>query len=1038
MDKSNTNYKTMTTYRDKQKRAHFESFARDIFIGIREINPEYAEKRAIWELFQNALDTIDEDGEIEISKTEKGFVYKHNGKPFTDLEFGGLIKQFSVGKTYGDNKNKIGQYGTGFISTHVYGKTIEVNTSIQLDDNKYKIIKNFKLDRNAPTPELLTDKLLEQDAFLEELIDFNQESLENSLSFTSFEYFANESNQIRIENMFGYIESLIPYIFCFNSKLKSVKINNGNKIEFFKRNATKQDQIELSRNNEPFYIPLIQNDEQNVKIILGSKKIDLTNIPKLFLFYPLMDTTMAGYNFLIHANDFKPNKERDFLHKAKNNIELQSDVETNERLLKTAFQLVIHKIKNDEELDFLEICKIEFNESDSNFEKELKESFINEIKVLNRLQINEGFHSIDSFEYFDTSILEKDNKIAKSIYSLLNQFRELPSFGLYCEISKYINNWNLYVCEKFKTLTFENIGEIIAQKGGKHYFHIKDKEAYKKFIKEISSNISLLNRLSLVPNIHGCFMNIDKLVKWNKIEYELIDVVDYINYSISEKYLHQDFYFIENVTDYSREKFKDDFSKFCNQLNDEFAKMDENFSFGLCRIEMLKQSLYNFIALSKNTNINSQLADFYLEAFNLNPQLQKIENPTVEINFQPAFKLLANLYFNSIENNNIENKLKEIQLVISIMFYNKNLKEELLHKLPCIPNQNFKLKAQSELKKDDVKDLEFKKKHVELTGQDIFEDLAYDGFEKYLQHSGAVSGTELGTDIELALHPEKRFVPVKDLDNEVIDKILFIVEKISERPNTWGQWLQNINRVKEEILMHKFQNEKTRSSLFSILTQNEATIELLGDLAKIENLQDLVDKGKEKQKEDNRKNNHLNYINFIGLAIQDLIQKQLDKELADTIAIKKSEEDTDLVNQEAQNGQDFIIYMNNNPIYFIEVKSKWDENGRFALSKNQTEKCAIEKNRYAVISVNVDKYKKKHQIDDELNIQFNDLNEFINVNDDLGDYFDKLVKENLLKSETYDPKLIEFRGSIPQVLIDTQGKRFNVFVSNLIELIKRT
>ena len=174
----------MTTYRDKQKRAHFESFARDIFTGIREIKPDYAEKRAIWELFQNALDTIDEGGEIEISKTEKGFIFKHNGKPFSDLEFGGLIKQFSVGKTYGDNKNKIGQYGTGFISTHVYGKIIEVNTSIQIDSTSYKILKNFRLDRDATTPELLADKLITQDNFLEELCDVNQESVEKPLPFT--------------------------------------------------------------------------------------------------------------------------------------------------------------------------------------------------------------------------------------------------------------------------------------------------------------------------------------------------------------------------------------------------------------------------------------------------------------------------------------------------------------------------------------------------------------------------------------------------------------------------------------------------------------------------------------------------------------------------------------------------------------------------------------------------------------------------------------------------------------------------------------
>ena len=1027
----------MTTYRNKQKRAHFESFANKIFTGIREIKPDYAEKRAIWELFQNALDTVIKDGEIEITKTEKGFIFKHNGRPFTDLEFGGLIKQFSVGKAYGDNKDSIGQYGTGFISTHVYGKTIEVKASIQTDDHKFKELKDFKLDRDAANPEILTDKLLEQDLFLEELCDVNQESHKNPLDFTSFEYIANNNSHIRIMNMMHYMLSIVPYIFCFNDNLKSVKIQDGEKSTLFKRIETAQNHILLSKNSEPFQIPYLQNQEYNVKVILGSKTIDIANIPKLFLFYPLMETNGVGHNFIIHANDFKPNKERDYLHKEKDNIELHSDVETNERLLKIAFQLVIDNIKNDDKLDFWEVCKIEFTEEDSSFEKNLKESFINQIKVLKRLQINEKSESIDSFEYFDDTILQKDIKTAKSIYSLLSQYRELPSFDLFCEISKHVNNWNLHLEQKFKILTLENIGEIVNNEGGGNYFYIQDKEAYKKFIKEISINLSLLNRLALVPNIQGCLLKIDELVKWNKREPLLIDIVDNINYSISEKYLHEEFYFIENVSIYTREKFKDDFSKFCNQLNDEFSKMNENISLGLVRIEMLKQYLYNFIALNKNTSINNQIADFYQRIFSLNPQLKQIENSTVEINYQPTFKLLANIYLYSLDRNEIKNILEDLHLIISIMIENTNLKDELLHKLPCIPNQNLKLKSQSDLKKDDIKDDEFKKKHLEITGQDILEELTYDDFDKFLQHSGTVSGNELGNSIEIKLQPEKRFIPVIDLENGVIDKILMIVEKISERPSTWGQWLPNINGVKEEILMHKFQNEKTRSSLFSILTKDEATIQLLGDLAKIEDLEDLIAKGKEKQKEENRKSNHLKYINFIGLAIQDLIQKQLDKELAETIAVKKSKDDTELVNEEEQNGQDFIIYKNKNPIYFIEVKSKWDENGRFALSKNQTEKCAIEKTRYAVISVNVDRYKRKHQIDNELNIHFDDLNEFINVNDDLGDYFEKLVKENLLKSERNDPKLIEYRGSIPQSLIDAKGKIFDTFVSNLIEFLKK-
>ena len=236
-------------------------------------------------------------------------------------------------------------------------------------------------------------------------------------------------------------------------------------------------------------------------------------------------------------------------------------------------------------------------------------------------------------------------------------------------------------------------------------------------------------------------------------------------------------------------------------------------------------------------------------------------------------------------------------------------------------------------------------------------------------------------------------------------------------------------------MMHKFKDEKTRSSLFAILTKNEKTIQLLGNLAVIENLEELVKKGKEREQEENRKTNHLNYINYIGLTIQNLIEKQLGIELANVVSVLKSEEDKELITQEEQNGQDFTIYKKGDPIYYLEVKSKWDENGRFALSKNQTEKCAAEHNRYAVISVNVDRYKRKHAIDIE-NIAFPELKEFVKVNDSLGKDFEKLVAETITKTELNDPKLIEYRGSIPQKLIDEQGEEFDFFMKNLIQKIR--
>ena len=1020
------------TYREKQNRSHFESFANKIYTGIREIKPEYAEKRAIWELFQNALDTVDENGIIEISKTEKGLLFKHNGRPFKDDEFGGLIKQFSVGKSYGDNKDKLGQYGTGFISTHVYGKVITINGSIKLDDGTHRTLKDFKLDRVSTSIDNLTDKLLDQDKLIDDLCENTNASETLSLTYTSFEYHANTSEKEHITSMLGYVESILPYIFCFNDKLQVVKVLKEKlDIKYIRTDAT-IGVVNIIKNDESISIPILYEEEFNLKVIIGDDNRILQHIPKQFLYYPLMETVDAGFNFIIHANDFKPNKERDYLYQDGANEELKADVENNEKLLKSAFELVLKEIKNNPSISFLDVIKIEFKNDDSAFNIKLKSNFVNEIRFLEKLSIGEGNCSLNSIGYFDKSILELDVELTKLIYELLKQFKKLPTFDIYCELAENVNNWNENIEEKFDLYTLENVAELIINEGINNYYYIKDKLAYKVFIKQISENVSLLNKLKLIPNIHGDFKLFENLVKWDVNETSLTKIVDNINVSISEQYIHEDFQFLENIIVYKRENFKDNFSKFCNELIDDIIKEKDSAKFSNVRFNMLLESLNDYVGLNKKTKLNIETSAFYERVFDMERKSLELTDPTVDTNYQPAIKLLANLYLKYLSEENISEHIPNLKEIIEIMFKNTNLKEELLHKLLCLPNQNFKLKSQNELKRDYVKDNEFKNKYDEITKNNIRNELVLDGFETFLQHLGLVSGSTLGEEIEISLNTDKRFIPVQV---GIIDTLITLIEKISEKPNTWGEWLHNINKVKEEILMHKFKDGKTRSSLFSILTKNEKTIELLGDLAKEENLEDLVKKAKERQKEEYRKTNHLNYINYIGLTIQDLIQKQLGLELANVISVLKSEDDKELTTQEEQNGQDFIIYKDKKPIYFLEVKSKWDENGRFALSKNQTEKCAKEKNRYAVISVNVDRYKRKHAIDID-NIPFEDLKEFIKVNDDLGEDFEKLVIENVTKIELNDSKLIEYRGSIPQKLIDEKGIEYDNFIKKLIEKIR--
>jgi hypothetical protein len=580
----------------------------------------------------------------------------------------------------------------------------------------------------------------------------------------------------------------------------------------------------------------------------------------------------------------------------------------------------------------------------------------------------------------------------------------------------------------FNTITLTDLGKIIVENCRGNYYFIEDKLAYKKFISVVASDVTLLNTLELIPNIHGDLKHFDKLVKWEIKEELLINIVDTINSSISEKYIHSDFDFLENINSYNRENFKEEFSKFCNDLLDNLSKDKISISLTDFRFQSLTESLNKFIGLNKNTKLNFEINTFYNKVFQFSPMTNELSSPTVDVNYQPAIKLLAYLYIRIFISGDIVININNLKEIITIMYGNSNLKDELLHKLLCIPNQNFCLKSQSDLKKDNVKDEEFKDEWDRIVGGNIRKELVQEGFDVFLQHSSFVSGQELGSQIEQKLNPERKFIPVDKIINKTV---LRLIEQISYKQSTWGQWLREINLVKEEILMDKFQEEETRQSLFNILSVNDDKINLLGQLAKIDNLNDLIRAGEEKQKEEGRKSNHLIYIKEIGLKIQNIIENEINLSLKEIIEIIESSTDKKLATIEEQNGQDFIIYKSEKPIYYIEVKSRWDSEGIVALSKRQVECCAKNKSNYAVITVNVANYKAKNKIDME-NISFEDLRYDVKVNLDLGDDFETLIKENNAFEKTVDnTKLIEFRGHIPQKRIESNGILFDEFITKL-------
>ena len=118
--------------------------ANDIITGINN-NSMVPANRSIWELVQNARDVSYEGckAEIRFIRKDNEFVFEHNGQPFDRKSIQSLIIQTSS-KVRNDIV-KVGQYGTGFLTTHKFGLRLKLEGALKVVSNQ-NLYYNFGKD----------------------------------------------------------------------------------------------------------------------------------------------------------------------------------------------------------------------------------------------------------------------------------------------------------------------------------------------------------------------------------------------------------------------------------------------------------------------------------------------------------------------------------------------------------------------------------------------------------------------------------------------------------------------------------------------------------------------------------------------------------------------------------------------------------------------------------------------------------------------------------------------------------------------------
>lgn len=310
-------------------------------------NVEGYAKRWFWELLQNACDYNDLV-KVRLIISDNKVIFEHNGKPFSMDDALNLIHPYSD-KDNDSPTDSIGQFGTGFISTHVLSSKIQVKSKLLLKDNT---LNNFcfNLNRNNfENKDVIAEKLqISESTFRDSIIPYTSAS-EYSTSFT---YYLDEQFEfVKTYDVVGiglnFIEKILGYVFAFNDNLDEVILSMNGIVKKYSASKVGEKVIinyksinskDNSIENTSFdIIRTVHNDSfVACRIDQGSIPSFNSDIPKLFCAFPLLESNGFPFPAIVHSRKFEPSTER-------KSAEFSSNDLTNRELLEDAIS-AYHKL----------------------------------------------------------------------------------------------------------------------------------------------------------------------------------------------------------------------------------------------------------------------------------------------------------------------------------------------------------------------------------------------------------------------------------------------------------------------------------------------------------------------------------------------------------------------------------------------------------------------------------------------------------------------------------------------------------------------
>lgn len=1026
--------------RESEIRQNIKSHCTRIRDGIRK-NGSTSGNRAIWELFQNAGD-LAYCAEIKITLTNEQFIFAHKGEAFTFDSLCSLVKQVSSQEKEDDIK--VGQYGTGFLTTHKFSRKILVNGSMRISDKNepevYVDIDNFVIDRsNFDDIPLFIEDMKDQILAVEKLMD--QELHSNHREWTELRYELNEERKSIAQIAIDEAVRLLPFVLAINDNIGSCTIIDETRdrvINFKKKIGPTSDPelhlavISNSINGETkpninvYYLELHGGDSRIILPLKSEHEVfKLGDIPRLFVHFPLIGQNHYNVNFIFHSHRFTPEEARDNIIIPKDNDATEKAAAKNLEVLNEMTSSLWEFLDKNVEKWGNTVMMANVSIKDSGYDDIKTEAYYSEqkkkwvkrfssLKLIeidgNRYSMSDEIHPVVLESSLCQFLIDNEEKEYLSyLFDYANNTALIPCKEELILWSKIIEEWHSAQDDIF--MSFEQIVDYVSQNSGEN-------------LKEILNMIvdagytHYFEKYPLLPNREQELLKRSELYNAESINDDLYNLVKALSPEICNKMIHPEYADIIDLPSYSWQNLRDELNECVKEMENRYWKRSDCPSPYNGEFEHNLIKFCSFFITAGGDSKRNRLMPIICAFENID--YQEIHIPAWRNN-PSGFDLHRQIFPSLVENQMMKISVRDSkwvsehisELTSFVDFARGDDYKNFCTRYAIYPDMLDVLHCPDELKKNiKVNDTLFNL-YSQTFGEDLrgkcvnpYFELFYD---KYAEEAYQFTPASVANEIQNKLS-------AGNYQDTILLDIIDLTEQEGVHGADWQVLFKDIYKQRESI-RYKLGSDDERKAINRMMKRKSPELlQLLADVAERKDSDILID--------------------ALNETIANVEHQEHIKKLGDFVERHVQEFVTDILKpfgvsvKNEQGGQDLILSKSGFEDYYIEIKSRWVDKTSAVMSSTQYQHAVSNPSRYSLISAQMWTFEQK-RVEAEEKVSFEEFAPRLKVCEDIG-YIDPNILTKLEAAFSYQDNEISAVGNyeihVPQKMFTHS---FTEFIENL-------